>query len=142
MKTFTVGQLAKKANVNVETVRYYEQRRLLPEPARSESKYRQYTEKDVARIVFVRRAKELGFTLKEISELLSLKLDSETICGDVQKLAAQKITDIEKRMTDLRKIKKKLEELIKLCDLGSVATSACPILEALEPINQETRRSK
>lgn len=139
MKTMTVGQLAKKVQINIETVRYYERRGLLPEPIRSESRYRQYTENDVARILFIKRAKELGFTLKEISELLSLKIDSETTCGDVKKLSESKIANVEEKIRDLQKIKKKLEELVILCDQENASTSECPILEALEPKTKETK---
>jgi len=140
MKTFTVGQLAKNAAVNVETVRYYERRGLLPKPARSGSKYRQYTEKDVTRLVFIRRAKELGFTLREISELLSLRLDDETTCGDVKKLSVQKLSDVEKKITDLQSIKEKLEELVRLCDQENAATNECPILGALKLKKQENQK--
>jgi len=78
METFTVGKLAKEASVNIETLRFYERRGLMPEPVRRESGYRQYSQKDVARLQFIKRAKELGFSLKEIAELLSLRVDQET----------------------------------------------------------------
>ena len=132
MKTFTVGQLAKRTDINIETVRYYERRGLLPEPMRSESSYRQYTENDVARIMFIKRSKELGFTLKEISELLSLKLDTDTTCRDVKEFSSKKIADVEEKIRDLQRIKKKLEELLIKCSREDTSTSECSILEALE----------
>ena len=132
MENLSVGQLAKRASVNIETVRYYEKRKILPKPKRTESGYRQYSENDVARILFIKRAKELGFTLNEISELLSLKIKSSSTCGDVKRLAEIKVSDIEKKITDLNTIKKKLEELMALCDKENASTSECYILEALE----------
>ena len=132
MKTFTVGQLAKKTDINIETVRYYERRGLLPKPMRSESSYRQYTENDVARIMFIKRSKELGFTLKEISELLSLKIDAETTCRDVREFSSKKIVDVEEKIRDLKRIKKKLEELLIKCKREDTSKSECPILDAFE----------
>jgi len=132
MQTFTVGQLAQKANVNIETVRYYEKMGLLPKPVRNQSGFRQYKELDVARILFIKRAKELGFTLKEIDELFSLKIDSETTCGHVKQLALHKIEIVNEKIFDLQKIKKKLEELVALCEKVTISTNECPIIEALE----------
>ena len=83
METLTIGQLARQAEVNVETLRYYERRGLIPEPPRKESGYRQYPPDDLARIRFIKHAKELGFTLKEILDLLTLRVDPETSCDDV-----------------------------------------------------------
>ncbi len=78
MENLTIGKVAKRAQVNVETVRYYERRGLIPQPPRRESGYRRYSQDTVARIQFIKRAKELGFTLKEISELLFLRFDPDT----------------------------------------------------------------
>ncbi|NOZ61888.1 MAG: MerR family transcriptional regulator [Calditrichaeota bacterium] len=132
METFTVGQLAQRAGVNVETVRFYEKRGLMPKPKRTKSGYRQYTVSDVSRILFIKRAKELGFTLKEIDELFSLKIDAETTCGDVKHLAQHKIEIVDQKIQDLRKIKKKLMELVLLCEKQNSSTGECPILEALD----------
>ena len=132
MDIFTIGQLAKKAQVNIETVRFYERRGLMPEPKRTKSGYRQYTMQDVSRLLFIKRAKALGFTLKEISELLSLKIDENSLCGEVKELALDKIEAIEEKIHDLQKIKKKLQELVNLCESETKTSSECPILEALE----------
>src|SRR5574342_138792 len=105
MKTLSVGQLAKEAHVNIETVRYYERRGLLPEPKRRESGYREYSPEEVFRIRFIKRAQELGFTLKEISELLGLRVDSKTTCAKVKKQADAKISDIEEKIRLLKKMK-------------------------------------
>jgi len=130
MRNLTIGQLAGKAQVNVETIRYYERRGLMPEPPRRESGYRQYSEDDVARILFIKHAKELGFSLKEILELLSLRVDPNTTCGDVKKRAEVKVADIDEKIRALQKMKRALTKLVTLCR-GRGPTSECPILEVL-----------
>lgn len=139
MESFTIGRLARKANVNIETVRYYERRGLLPKPVRTESGYRQYTETDVARLHFIRQAKDLGFTLKEIAELLSLKLDDASTCGEVKQLTAEKIATVESKIADLLRIKKVLQDLLHLCDKTNATSTECPILEALDVPHREAR---
>ncbi len=136
MQTIAVGQLAQKAGVNIETVRFYEKRGLLPKPVRTKTGYRQYKNNDIARIRFIKRAKELGFTLVEIAELLSLKIDSETTCGDVKKIAVNKLLDAKTKIEDLQRIKKVLEELVTVCNKDNSTTNECPILEALEIKNE------
>ncbi len=131
MKILTIGQIAKQADVGVETVRFYERKGLLEEPERKPSGYRQYDETVVQRLEFIRRAKELGFTLKEIKELLSLKLDPTTTCSDVKARAESKIEDIESKIRTLRQMKRSLVKLTKSC-CGSGPTSDCPVLESLE----------
>lgn len=131
MENLTIGQVAKNAQVNVETVRYYERRGLIPEPLRKESGYRQYPEETVARIQFIKHAKELGFSLNEISELLSLRVDKNTTCADVKNRAEGKIANIEEKIHALQKMKKTLTRLAKECR-GRGPVSKCPILEALE----------
>lgn len=131
MKPLTIGQVAKRTGIGVETVRFYERKGLLEEPARRPSGYRQFDEGIVARLRFVRRAKELGFTLKEIKELLSLKLDPSTTCADVKSRAEVKIEDIEQRIRTLQRMKRALAKLTKACS-GRGKTSDCPILDALD----------
>ncbi len=131
MTTLTIGQLAKRAPVNVETVRYYERRGLISEPPRRESGYRQYSQDAVARIQFIKRAQELGFSLKEIADLLSLRVDANTSCGEVKRRAKTKISDIEKKITELRRMKSALVKLEKSC-VGRGPIIQCPILEAFD----------
>jgi MerR family mercuric resistance operon transcriptional regulator len=131
MKHLTIGKLAKKAEVNVETVRYYERRGLIPKPPRRDPGYRQYPQDVVARIQFIKRAKELGFSLKEIAELLSLRVDPSTTCGDVKRLAEIKIADIEEKIRTLKSIKKALTKLVTMCS-GQGPTGECPIIEVLD----------
>ncbi|HDO25436.1 MAG TPA: MerR family transcriptional regulator [Nitrospirae bacterium] len=129
--TMTIGQLAKKAGVNIETIRYYERRELIPKPHRRKSGYSEYSNEFVKRIQFIRHAKELGFSLKEVHELLSLRLDPETPCSEVRKRAEVKISDIDERIKNLQQIKKSLLKLSEACQ-RSCPISECPILEALE----------
>jgi MerR family mercuric resistance operon transcriptional regulator len=132
MKALTIGQVAHSAGVGIETVRFYERERLLQEPARKESGYRQYENDVVERLRFIRRAKELGFSLKEIKDLLALRVDPATTCAAVRKRAESKIADVEEKIEDLKRIKKALKKLTAACHgLGPI--SECPILEALEP---------
>jgi MerR family mercuric resistance operon transcriptional regulator len=131
MDLLTVGQLARQAGVHIETVRYYERRGLIPEPPRRASGYRQYTREDVHRLQFIKRAQELGFSLKDIAELLSLRVDPETTCGDVKARAAAKLADIDDKIRSLRAMKTALTRLAAACT-GEGPTSACPILEFLE----------
>ncbi len=137
MKYLTIGQLANKAGVNIDTIRYYEKQGLIPKPSRRESGYRQYSEDSVKRILFIKRAKELGFSLKEISELLSLRLDSRTKCGDVKKRADIKIAEIGEKIQTLQRMKAALIKLVKACEENKQA-GECPILEALDMNEGET----
>ena len=99
MKNMTIGKLAKRCGVGVETIRFYEREGLIKEPPRSESRYRQYPEETAQRVRFIKRAKELGFTLKEIKGLLELRIRPEATCGDVRNQAEEKIADIEQRLS-------------------------------------------
>ena len=126
----TRGKVALRTDVNVETVRYYEQRGLIPKPSRTASGYRQYTEDYVERIRFIKRAQELGFTLKEIKELLSLRVDPETDRDEVKQRAATKIVTIEEKISDLERMKHRLKLLVTSCS-GRGPTSECSILEAM-----------
>ncbi len=105
MEKLTIGQLAKSAGVNLQTIRYYERRGLIPEPPRNESGYRQYSQKEVSRTLFIKGAQGLGFSLKEIEELLSLKMEPGTTCGDVKNRVEAKISDIEEKILALQQIK-------------------------------------
>jgi len=132
MKPLTIGQVAEQSGVGVETVRFYEREGLLEAPARKASGYRQFDQQVVGRIQFIRRAKELGFTLKEIKELLQLKLAPSTNCAEVKGRAEDKIADIETRIDSLTRMKRALVKLTKACS-GNGPTTQCPILDALEP---------
>ncbi len=132
MADLFVGQFAKEAGINVETVRYYEKIKLLPRPKRRESRYRLYNETDLKRLLFIKRAKEIGFTLREIKELLELKIDSEAKCGDVKHFAESKLRDVKNRINDLTRIKNVLEGLVAQCEREEISADECPILESID----------
>ena len=131
MDGLTIGQVAKSARVNVETVRYYERRGLLPEPPRRPSGYRSYTPDVVRRIQFIRHAQQLGFSLEEVGNLLRLRVDPETSCREVRQRADAKIADIERKIDDLRNMRQALATLAETCS-GDGPISECPFLDALD----------
>lgn len=136
----SIGELAKQAGVGVETVRYYERRGLLAEPDRRASGYRQYESEAVAILRFIRRAKELGFTLKEIQSLLELRRSSSATRADVRRNAQAKLVDIETKIRDLERIRRALADLTKTCH-GDGAAAECPILLALNGTPEIERTS-
>lgn len=136
MKAMTIGRVAKLADVGVETIRFYERKGLIEKPPRRTSGYRQYPSETLSRIRFIRRAKELGFSLSEIDDLLSLRVEPGTTCGDIRNRAESKIANIEEKIRTLQKIKKALAKLTVACD-GRAPVSECPILEALEDRNRD-----
>jgi len=131
MKPLTIGEVARQAGVGVETVRFYERQGLLEEPERRASGYRQFDQEAVAVLKFIRRAKELGFTLKEIKSLLTLRLDASATRTEVREQAKAKVADIEAKIADLQRMRDVLTKLVKKCH-GDGAATGCPILEALQ----------
>jgi MerR family transcriptional regulator, copper efflux regulator len=131
MDRLSIGDVAKQARVHVETLRYYERRGLLTEPPRSTSNYRLYSEETVRRVRFIKGAQELGFSLKEILELLSLRAEPTTSCEDIRERAEAKITDIEEKMRALQAMKRALAKLITECS-GNGPITECPILESFD----------
>lgn len=129
--TLTRGQLARRAGIHPETVRYYEQRRLLPKPRRSARDYRLYDAEAVRRLHFIKRAQKLGFTLDEIGELLSLRATPEASHAEVRHHALEKIEAVEAKLRDLTRIKQTLKALVQACHEGG-SDEACPILQALD----------
>ena len=131
METLTIGELAKRARVNRETVRYYERRRLLPRPWRSISGYRIYSDDALRRLRFIRHAKALGFSLNEIKELLGLRVNSAASCDRVRERTQVKIADIDQKIHVLRQMKGALTDLVTACARRR-RTNECPILGSLE----------
>ena len=129
--TMTIGQVATRAGVHVETVRYYERRKLLPSPPRTSAGHRQYPPEVIVRIRFIKRAQELGFSLKEIGELLALRVRHGAACHDVEQKARAKVGLVENKILQLEKMKHALESLTQACRTRS-PTGECPILEVLE----------
>lgn len=127
----TRGELAKRGGVNIETIRYYERRGLLPKPPRSASGYRLFSADDARRVHFIKRAQELGFSLDEIGELLALQAAPHTTRADVRKRAQAKIADIDEKLRDLQAMKESLEWLTAVCT-GHGSVCGCPILESFD----------
>jgi MerR family transcriptional regulator, copper efflux regulator len=131
----TIGELARRAGVNVQTVRYYERRGLLPEPLRTPSGYRTYTDATLDRLRFIKRAQELGFTLSEIEELLVLRLDPRTTAAQIKARANAKIEDVDRRIQDLQRLRHALTHLAGRCRGGRGPVGECPLLEAMGPMS-------
>lgn len=127
----TIGQLAKSVGVNVQTVRYYERCRLLTPSDRKPSGYRLYDNEVIRRLRFIKNAQALGFTLREIADLLNLRVTSTARCGDVQRKAQTKLVQVETKVQDLRALARALKGLVQACRAGQ-PTERCPILKALE----------
>ncbi len=126
-----IGGLAKQAEVNIQTIRYYERRGLLPEPERTASNYRVYAGDTVRRVRFIKRAQDLGFTLSEIKELLDLRASPRSRCEDVRARSKAKIRDIDEKVHSLEAMRRALSKLVRACS-GRGPVTECPILESLE----------
>jgi Hg(II)-responsive transcriptional regulator len=131
VKGLTIGQLAKTAGVNIQTVRYYERLRLLAAEERMPSGYRMYTQHSVRRLGFIKRAQRLGFTLKEIHELLNLRARTTARCADVRRSAHEKLQGVKSKVEDLNALARSLERLIKTCR-SDQPTDRCSILKSME----------
>ena len=131
MKVLSIGQVARESGVGVETVRFYERQGLMGEPERKASGYRQYDPEAVSVLRFIRRAKALGFTLKEIKGLLALRFDAAAKRSDVRRQAGAKLADIEEKIRDLQRMRDALLRLVDICH-GDGPAKGCPTLEALD----------
>ena len=126
--SYTIARLATAAGVHVETVRYYQRRRLVPEPARPPGGVRRYTDADAERLRFIKRAQAMGFTLTEIGNLLTLR--SRRSCRATRELAAAKLDIVDRRIHELRRLRKDLADLVADCDANAEDTS-CPVIYRL-----------
>ena len=131
MRPMTIGKLAKESGVNVETVRYYERRGLIEQPRERRGAFRVYPPEAATLIRSIKRAQALGFSLKEIKELMALRLDEQTMCGDILAQAERKIAEIDEKLHSLRAVKCQLTRLASACR-EEAPISECPILEALD----------
>ena len=127
MTGMTIGRLAQAAGVHVETIRYYQRRTLLEAPRRLVGGVRRYGNEAVARLRFIKRAQDIGFTLEEVRELLRLERTPD--CRDARSLAAAKLAAVQARMVDLERMSSALRRLVAQCDAGSART--CPIIDSL-----------
>lgn len=128
LHSLTIGAFAKAAGVNVETIRFYQLKGLLPQPERPYGRIRRYGQADVARVKFVKSAQRLGFSLDEVGQLL--QLEDGTHCGEAAELAAHRLTDVRARMADLMRMEEALSKLVSECNThhGNVS---CPLIAAL-----------
>ncbi|MBI1367131.1 MAG: MerR family transcriptional regulator [Planctomycetes bacterium] len=133
MSSMTIGQAAREAGVGVETIRYYQRQGLIDQPARRGTGFRHYDRQTVRRLRFIRHAKRLGFTLREIRELLELHVDPECRgrCRQMLELTSTKLADIEQRIAELERMKRTLSQLAAACRRRRSAAD-CPILDALD----------
>ncbi|MDT8383234.1 MAG: MerR family DNA-binding protein [Gammaproteobacteria bacterium] len=127
-KSLTIGKLADRSGVNIETIRYYQRLCLIQEPPKPAQGFRQYPVADIARVLFIRRAQQLGFTLKEIGELLEL---GDGHCQEVQQLARLKVEKIEERLRDLQSMHAALLDLLSQCEVADRGDIHCALIEAL-----------
>ena len=128
-KPLTIGRIAARADVGIDTIRFYERRGLLPEPSRTESGYRLYPPATISRLNFIRRAKALGFSLDEIATLLALQ-DTGGPKAEVKAITHRKLEQVEAKITDLARMRDVLRELDRDCS-GTGDVGGCPIIEAL-----------
>jgi len=128
---YSIGQIAKKSGISVDTIRYYEKEGLLEKPQRKDSGYRQYNDDVIERLSFIYQAKSLGFTLTQINELLSLEVKKGTTSKDIKNISQSKLKDIEEKIKMLKKMQKILKELVTQCS-GKGPVEQCPILNAIK----------
>ncbi|QUT07587.1 helix-turn-helix domain-containing protein [Sphingobium phenoxybenzoativorans] len=128
---FTIGNLGKATNTKVETIRYYERIGLLAKPDRTGGNYRAYGQDALARLSFIRRARDLGFSLDQVRELLSLSSQDQRDCRSVDAIANSHLAEIDRKLADLAALRRELSAVIALCDGGTIAE--CQILDALAP---------
>ena len=131
MEMLSIGQVARRAGVGVETVRFYKREGELSEPPRRAPGYRQYSEQVVKRIHFIKRAQKPGFSLKEIAELLMLCVDGQTSCEEVKQHTEAKIAEVERKLIELQRMRQALLQVAALCT-GQGPASRCPMLDALD----------
>jgi Cu(I)-responsive transcriptional regulator len=132
MKRMIIGDLAKQTGVRIVTIRYYEQAGLLPVPPRTEGNYRTYTAEHVRRLQFIRRLRDLGFTLDQVRELLQLASDRNQACDHVDRITHEHLVTVQQKIRDLQKLASELRRLSRCCK-GGGQIAECRIIEALSP---------
>jgi len=126
---FLIGEIARRTGANIETIRYYERIEVMPRPKRSEAGHRLYNEPQLNRLTFIKRSRELGFSLKEVRVLLALIDNGKMTCREVHTLTIEHLKEVKSKIADLRKLELTLDMLAAQCSLGKV--SDCPIVETL-----------
>lgn len=141
-QTLKIGDLARATNTKVETIRYYEQIGLLPAPSRTAGNFRAYAPEHLARLSFIRRARDLGFTLDQVRALLGLSDQKRSSCDTVDAIAREHLADVDRKIEDLHALRAELNSIINQCSCGTIAE--CRIIEALAPptrAHEEIRRN-
>ncbi len=128
---YSIGQLARQASCKVETVHYYEKTGLMPEPPRTEGGHRIYSLVDIKRLNFIRRCRQIGFTIEQVKELLKFIDEPDHYCGEVKAMAMQQIDVVESKIRDLEHLRDALFEMIARCKGGNYTIDDCPIIDAL-----------
>jgi Cu(I)-responsive transcriptional regulator len=128
----TIGDLAKVTGVKIVTIRYYEQAGLLPVPPRTEGNYRTYKPEHLRRLRFIRRLRDLGFTLEQVRDLLRLASDKKQSCDEVDRMTSEHLVTVEAKIRDLQKLASELRRLSRCCQ-GGGQIAECRIIEALSP---------
>ncbi len=129
----TIGKLAKISGVGVETVRFYERKGLIKRPAKQEGSFRHYPEVEAKKIRFIKKAQELGFTLKEIKELLQLQIREQATCGNITQRAEVKLSEVEAKIKDLKNMRRSLIKLVDSCGDKKISLKQCRVLDCFEP---------
>jgi MerR family mercuric resistance operon transcriptional regulator len=127
----TRGKLAKQTGCNIETIRHYEKTGLMPNPPRTASGYRMYSEEHVRRLRFIQRARELGFSARRVQELLDLSSGTKNTRADVKSLTESHIEEVSNKIKDLQKLKYRLRQISSHCDGSSESAETCPIIISL-----------
>lgn len=124
-----IGELARRTGYTVETIRYYERIGLLPKPRRASSRYRLFDQDDIARVMFIRRARDMGFTINEVRALLHLARDNGSACSRARDLAAEHLANVRAKISHMQALERALSETVRLCSEGDAPK--CPLIEAL-----------
>lgn len=128
----TIGEMGKATNTKIETIRYYERIGLLPKPPRTSGNYRNYGQSELGRLSFIRRSRDLGFSLDQVRALLSLSDDRNCDCAGVDRIAKEHLLEVDRKLADLTALRRELKAVIDSCDGGIVAD--CRIIDALGPM--------
>ncbi len=132
MREFTIGELSRLSQVNIETIRYYEKIGIMPNPPRNSSGYRIYSTPHLERLSFVRRSRELGFSQPEVRKLLALVDEHKYTCGEVREMTTKHLLTVRNKIKDLRKLEKALANMVSECDGGDIPD--CPIVDVLSAL--------
>ena len=140
VREFTIGQLSKLIDVNIETIRYYEKIGIIPHPPRNSSGYRIYSTPHLERLSFVRRSRDLGFSQLEVRKLLTLVDEHKYTCAEVQEITAKQLAAVRAKIKDLRKLEKALANMVSECDGGDIPE--CPIVDILSTVPEPKKQRR